>query len=74
MEMNTTVTVHSSLPIGNRLTEAGRQLRAWLESLGTPYEQSVHRLRSNGFEKRGQEYHYHYLLRKETDREGGANL
>ena len=72
MEMNTTVTVNGNLPIDRRLTEAGRQLRAWLKSLGTPYENSLHRLRSKGFERRGQEVVYHYELRPDAEREGGA--
>jgi len=72
MEMNTTVTVSRSLSIDRRLNEAGRQLRAWLKSLGSPYENSLHRLRSNGSERRGQEVLYHYELRPDAEREGGA--
>lgn len=72
MEMNTTVTVDESIPIGLRLTEAGRQLRAWLKSLGPSYENSLHCLRSNGFERRGQEVLYHYELRPDAEGEGGT--
>jgi hypothetical protein len=72
MEMNTTVTLSTNLPVGDRLSETGRQLRAWLKSLGAPYEQSGHRLRSNGFERRGRKLVYHYALRPETDGDRGA--
>lgn len=71
MEMDTTVTLNRSLPIDRRLTEAGRQLRSWLKSLGTPYENSFHRLRSKGFERRGQEVVYHYVLRPDVE-DGGT--
>ncbi len=72
MKKAITVALPRSTPIGERLNEAGKQVRSWLQSLETPYDHSVHHLRSSGVERKGREVLYHYELRAEIDREPGG--
>lgn len=72
MKKAITVALPTSTPIGERLNETGKQVRSWLQSLETPYDHSVHRLRSGGVERKGGEVLYHYELSAKIDRDAGG--
>ena len=56
------IALSTTTPLANRIGETGRQLRNWLNSLDTPFEQAVDKVQLKKREVKHGQCVYHYVI------------
>ncbi|MFC1580131.1 hypothetical protein ACFL4N_04400 [Thermodesulfobacteriota bacterium] len=70
-----TITLPKKMPIGSRILETGRQLRAWAQDFHVLFNDEKDKLQFAKWEYKNAEYHYHYfIVRSKTLSAGKVNI